>query len=592
MNGQAKSNVLARHLFPAACLTAAMLLVGCAESEPAAVANSGLELWFASLTSQGCAATTNGQGVVPATVTTLAAVLTRPDQTQETFKVSKSTVQGKGSWLLTGLPIGQDIDLELFGCDASHKVVYSGRTNDVAVVDQAETVARVFLAPVAQLACTGGPGGSATLKGARSLAGAAALFDGQAVVAGGIKEWSSADKSGTASSDVDVYDYRLGAFRPAPSLLVGRIQPHVHALPPLTADPTIRRVLVAGGVTSVKLFGSTALPSPLMAPGKVDEALPPFAAEVVELSDAGQSTQSTADIGVGARPLSSSIHLGSEILFAGGVDDAGAPLAQASRLPNLTDVAAGIAVQSVGVTLAAARARPALLKFPDGTVVVWGGNASKAVADLGEVLEPAGTTGKALTITGDAAILTDANLATIGPVAVVLASSADTLAFLVAGGLPYAQPIRSENAPTYVVVVSRASKSAEIKPVDLGGSVLRAGLGTVAIRLPSGHILFAGGLVAPMDVPDVCSTVGECILDTFTLIEPSVDVTAATVVLTVTTGSLGQPSFGMAAAPLPTGALLAGGQLSVSTEDDVLDAVGQVFVTGPSAERQAVLCGP
>lgn len=576
-------------LLVAAALTSPL---ACTDVEPAPAETGGFAFWFAPLTGTGCGPTSNGQSKVPddvsgLAVTWTAALKTTTGETQTgTVRGSRGDAKG-GVWQIKDIPVSDDVDIEVYGCSADKKISYVGHHRDLKVEEAKDTTARIFLAPVGKLACTGSPTGAAKLQAPRSLAGTAVLPGGDVAVVGGLGDWSSSGGGGTATNAIDVYDYRNGHFRKGPTIVSARLLPHVHAVGAGT------KLLVAGGLTEVRLSSKLALSLPLV-PDKIEAALPTALAEVVDASqgESAKGEESDADIGVGKWPFSSSIHLEKDIVFVGGVDGTGTVVDQATRLSGLDDVAAGKPGLSASIKLNAARLRPALLRFPDDTVLVWGG--AKTAAGMGELIGPQASGGEALTVTGPDSLLKDKNLPTMAPVAVSISGTGDVLTFLVAGGVPYEVGDSAELAPTYAVVVTKSAKTAELKPVTISGGTLRAGLYTAGVQLPSRQLLLAGGLVAPYPVPAVCNNPDECLLDTFTVLAPPADLTAAELALTVvSSGSLGGGRFGLVAAPLPAGALLAGGQASVRKGDtaEALDDVGEVMTFPPADLDVAKICG-
>lgn len=593
----------------AACLlTVAACADGAPEFVPQDGEGGGMALWFASLTTNSCTATSNGGGAVPAGVDKIWLRWTEDGKVR-----SESIGAGavKGSWLVKGLKVTDKLDVDVFGCTAAKVVAFSGRSTDLRIENKSETKARVFLAPVQQFACTGSTGGGATLQSPRSLAGAASLFKGEVdqagkkvvviatgdvLVAGGVKDWSKAKNLGTGSNATDLYDHRTGQFRKGPDLLVPRIQPHVHALDG-------RAVLVAGGLSTVSRTGQGPLPTQVLAPADVVAATPSIKAEVVTIVGETKSIQAVADVGVGARPFSQSLRvtygapgaLTEEILFAGGVVTGGAPLAEATRLGNLADIAGGGKGVTTSIKLQAARGQPGLAAFRDGTVVVWGGTAlakdasgKKDPATMGEIVAPGAVAGELLVASG-ADVLGNAKVDTVAPAVVVLAETADVLTLLVAGGVPYDDPLSALDAPSYVVMVDRVKKTAECKPVSLSKGTLRAGVHTTAVRLPNGQVLLAGGLVSLVAAPGVdgcLAGAAECVLQSWFLLDPPADVAGSDVKLNVAaTGSLGGPRFGVTSVPLPSGAMVLGGQASVfppADPADVLESAGQIMTLLPA----------
>ena len=574
----------------------ALVLGACAATTPEEP--HGVALWFAGLSSASCTVTGSGSGNVPDDVATLAVSLTWPGAQPKIERTSRASVQGKAGWLIK-LPVTSGLDIEAYGCDANKNVIWMGRSNGFAIESQKETQARVFLAPVGKLACASSVGGSGVLQAPRSLAGGVGLASGDAAIVGGVKDWIDAGanrKTGAASTATDFYDHRAGVFQKGPDLLVPRIQPHVFALPAAPGEVAATRVLVIGGSGSVASVSSKALPTPFMAPDAVDAAsLPKLQAEVLDMAggSASKSTAYTGDVGVGWRAFSSGILAGEDIVLVGGVDDSGAALAIGTRIQKIADIAAGGSSQNAQITLVTARAQPALATFADGTVLVWGGATSKASADMGELIAPGETGGRKLTVTGPAELLGSDALATVGPAAVVLARTADSLTLLVSGGMSVSHPTLGVDTLSYAVTVSRTAQTAELKLIKLPTDIaLHAGRDCATAQLPGGQVLFAGGLIAPSSTAQpYCKPGGECILDTYTVFDPPADLTASVLEMNATVVKFDGQRFGMTVLPVPAGVLLAGGQTTVFLDGPALLDVGALLAWAPSADIQAKVCG-
>lgn len=571
------------------------LLPGCEQgAEPDGAA---LQLWFAAL-NPSCSQTINGSGSVPEVVQTLAVVLHPEGSPAVTHRKSRAAVNSAGFWEISGLLATPHIDLEVYGCDADGKTIYGGRSNGATIVDQAATSTHVFLAPVAQLTCTGAVDAKANdgqghLYQPASLSRIAQLDDGDVVVTGGLSAWNGVDAAGQAGGGTAVYEHQGGFFHKGPDLLGKRAMHHAHGLDG-------RRVLVAGGVTgldqqSIDLFGGAVL-----APSDLKGAHPAIAAELVDVGGADGPPgvkESPVNIGTGARFLSSSIDLGDQLLFVGGVDDDAAASKTITRVGALGDVAAGGKGTSESFEMAQARAAPALLAFADGTVVIWGGPQSKASAHMGELLVKGASKTTALAVSGPKALLDDANLTTYGAAAAVLRQTGDDLWFVVAGGQPFNQQLRADGALAYVVQVNTAGTAA-IKTLTLSSGVsLRAGIASAATRLPSGQVLFAGGLLAPLAGVKACADQPECLINDVALLEAPADMSgeAVELIAAMPAGQLNVPGFGLSAAPLPAGALLVGGQTTVvdpkAKGTSALDPTARVVFGAPSADQQAAICG-
>ena len=582
-----------------------ILATGCAELEPAA-GEPGVSLWFAPLSSTGCQVTANGQRQLPSEVETLVAqwsaeVAGAAGTQKKTGKIKVArTKLAQGSWEVKGIPATSALQLEVFGCSKDKKVIYVGKNEGVQVTAGSSQPVRVFLAPSDKLACTGSPTGSAKLGAARSMAGSAALSNGDAAVVGGLGTWDASFGSGEASAVVDLYDARLGHFRPSGKLSVARAQPHVHEV----IKDGKSALLVVGGALALQRAGDeTKFGVKLMMPKAIESA-----STKAELLDLGGPSlvnrQSKADVGVGAQLFSSSIRLAKAILFVGGVGDNGQILDKATRLNNLEDVAAGgTGITDPPINLNAARIRPALLSFEDGTVLVWGGAAldkgpPKADA-MGELIGAGSTASEKLKLSGPAVLLDDLHLSTVGAVVVPLARTAEVLSFLVTGGIPIHSKVSTKDAPTYIVTVHKVNKTAHLQQVSFaGGAKVRAGYAGIGVALDGGRILVGGGLIAATQQAELCPTGGpaeDCALSTAWVLRapaqlPEGDAVVPIEVLNEFT--LGGPRFGVAAIPLGLGALLAGGQVSTRTGSnaEVLDDVGEVLTLTPASLDQAAIC--
>ncbi|MCO4761241.1 MAG: hypothetical protein KC502_07040 [Myxococcales bacterium] len=581
----------------------ACTIAGCAVGEPAS--EPGLSLRFAAL-SGGCQPTGNGSHTVPDTIETLVVVLKAAGVAPKTIRATRASVVKTGSWLVKGIPITDDLDIEVYGCDSAKTVRFAGQSNDAIIESQKESTLRAFLLPVNKVACTGDSGLddgtaeqdkgkipeiSAGLPKAAALAVGTAMPSGDVVVSGGIGEWTSDKKAGIGTRETARYDHHTGHFRRGPLLREARIWHHALRL-------DAHRILIAGGVGSVNAIGSASgVATPVLVPANISAAMPGEKAEIIDdrTDDKGQpkvSMNSAADIGAGANLLSSATRVGDELLFVGGVDTSGEAVATATRLTDLGAIADGKAGTTAAITLAAARIRPALITLDDGTVIVWGGAPSEKIDDMGEVIKKAGSKGEKLKISGDKSLIESTTLAAVGASATLLSQSKDTAIFLVAGGMPFSNPLSASAVPSYVVILTKATGEAELKPMTVDGKPLFGGLGMAMQTSPDGHIVIAGGLIA-LSAADPCeASAAECLLkQVYVLVAPA-DTKAATVDFkSSATLDLGAGQFGVAAAPLPMGVLLAGGQAAVVAKapDGALTSTARVVVSAPKDE--AVICG-
>lgn len=581
------------------------LLAGCAVADGQDA--PGLSLRFAALDG-GCQPTTNGTNAVPEAIDTLVVIMQAAGEEPRTVRASRASVAQTGSWLIKGIPVTEDLDIKVYGCDAAGEVTYAGQSNDARIESQQESTLRAFLLPVNKVVCTGDdgldngsgartagnvPAAAAGLPKAAALAQSAAMASGDVLVAGGIGEWSADKKQGVATRETAVYDHRTGHFRRGPLMRESRVWHSVIAV-------DAHHVLVAGGVGNVDAIGSTSgVTTPVLVPNDISKALAKEKAELIDvrLDENGQpklSAASAVDVGAGANLLSSAIRVGEEIVYVGGVDAAGAAVTDATRVTGLTDIAAGKAGTTTAVQMAVARVSPGLVALDDGRVLIWGGSVNGKADDMGEVLNPGSDKTLKLKISGDADLLKSTTLTTAGPAVALLSQNTTQAVLLVAGGMPFSSPLSASDAPTYLVVFNRASGEAVIKPATVAGKPVHGGLGTVLTRTPSGQVVMAGGLVALSAQAPCAATAAECLLSQVLLIDPPTDVSAATVDLTAeVTLDLGGGQFGISAAPLPMGVLLAGGQSAVvakvTSPASALTTTSRVLV--PSPADAATICG-
>ncbi|GEM_PF-2775272 len=577
-------------------LASVLALGSCADNTPAP-AQGGLTLKFAALSAGGCNAHPNGTGQLPDGIVRLAARVKIGTATSERLTLDATKLDA-GKWEIGPLPSNQTADVYVYGCDAAGKIVYQGRSNGIAIPDQAAAPVSMFMIPVGKLACTGnnavntGADESHHLSAPRSFSAAASVANGDVVVAGGVGDWNGESLTGLASLDTDVYDHEAGHFRKGPTLLKRRVWLHAHRL-------TDHHVLIAGGVG--KIVGqSSALVPKLMAPTSATADRPDIAAEILDLrrGAGGKYPASVAgkvDIGVGKTFLSSSIATGDTITFVGGMADGGSALDQATRIGGLADIAAGSAGTTTAIALKQKRYKPALVAFGDGTIVVWGGIGKDvdAAKSIGETIAQGAKDTTAIVVSGPKEILESDKLATFGPAAAPIGESGGKLSFIVSGGMPAKTPTFGAGTSSYIVEVGSDGKAA-IKTLDLGKNALFAGFGATALQLTTGEALFAGGIIA-LQKTAPCTGDSECLLDKAWLISPPASLSGDTVKTTAKILQLGGPRAGISAANLPSGVLLAGGQAKVfdaaSKGQAALDPTGRVVSGAPKAELEAAMCG-
>lgn len=573
-----------RAALSAAILAATSFLPGCAVApEP----EGGLELHFAALSAGGCQATNNGRNAVPDEVDGLTVVVDIEGVPKRYERASRADVNKAAQWLIGNVSANVPVDVQVFGC-AGGKALWGGTTRGLQIEEQKETQAHVFLAPVGKLGCTGSEATSASagesnhLSRARSLAVAAALPGGDAVVVGGLGSYA-ASGDGIAARDVDIYDHQAGNFHKGPQLLEARVWHHAFAL-------SDRHVLVVGGATGASRYGDASLPTPLLMPKQAASARPSKAAELLDLQ-AGTAAVSTAAVGAGSRLLASAARHGDGLLFVGGVDDVGEAVKEGTLLTGLADVAAGGTGTSKSVPLVIARARPGMLRLHDGSMLVWGGNASGKATELGERLV-GDAAFQALAIDGDAGLLASTTIATVAPQLVSLGEANGVETVLVFGGAGKA--LSTADVPSYAVRLDVAAGKATLVAIaPPSGKALVGGIAGFAKAYGSAALV-SGGLVA-LSGGAPCAAGDDCVMDEVFAVAIDGAADAAPLALTMdSVGTFGGPRFGVAAVAIDAGILLAGGQShavdSAAAGDAVLDPTGRVVAAPPPAAELSLIC--
>ena len=244
------------------------------------------------------------------------------------------------------------------------------------------------------------------------------------------------------------------------------------------------------------------------------------------------------------------------------------------------------------IKLAIARARPALVLLSDGTVLVWGGPGSGKSADLGERRRADGTFA-VLAVSGDADLLADASITTVGPAVVSLGVKAGFELLIVSGGATGA--LSTADVPSYAVVIELAANKAVLRPLKLPASVaLSGGVAGFAAPYGEGGALLSGGLISISGGAPCAASDAECIIAEVYRVQADGDFNVSPIVLAAQTiGTLGGRRFGVAVARIPAGVLLAGGQSSVvatGAAPDVFDPTGRIVAAPPLASEAASIC--
>lgn len=596
----------------------AVAVAGCAVEPVVPASAGGVTLTFAPLSDGNCTATTNGTKQVPDGIASLVALWTAEVQDGSgavvlksgKAKASKAEAAG-GKWEVKDIPATSSLAVQVYGCSAAQQVVYGGARDRVQIEAGKPQNAHIFLAPIEGLGCTGSPTGAAKLSVARSLAASAVLPNGDVLVAGGMAAWNGGTAKGEGSVALDVYESREGHFRPltaggkALQLSVGRIGPHVLPL----AAGTGTQALVVGGTLSAKRIGDANLKLPLFSPASIkDGAVPALEAELVDVGSQPSVKAAAVKTGVGTALWSSALATGTSLVFAGGQSATGQVLDTATRVRELADVAQGGSGKTdPPIKLNVPRLKPVLLSFPsDGTVLVWGGAVpASGAADaklMGELLSDTNQS-QPLTVDGDAGLLADANLSTVGAVATYVERTAGSLTVLVAGGVPVAElgkGLGTDKAPAYLLTVNKATLTATVRKVQLPDAApLRSGLFGMAVPLDDRRVLVGGGVVSAVDaLGGLCGDSGgatECVLPQAWVVRVPVATAGDTAPLTLEllrTVDLSGMRFGMAVAPLPLGALIAGGQASAfqGVDGETLRDSGTVLTLPAAGVDPAGIC--
>lgn len=367
-------------------VTCALLLaaLGCNESAPeeASGGSPGLEITVAPLVSQACTTTDNGDGAFPEGVDRLLLRLTGPGGYEHPIDVPKS--QEGSDILLTGIPVGEQLTLDLYGCQGT-QLQWSGRANDVSIQENEKTGARVYFTRKNQFSCTGHDAASSSAQTAkmqdpRFMHQSVVTNNGRVLLIGGFNQFLTIGpevKTTDAIDDpVSISEYRpsLGLFREWDAGLAAPRALH-HAIP----FDNKQKILVVGGVTRAILA-----PSPPIRPSNGDESLK---AEVI---DAEAKTVVESDIALAPKPLSAAAWNpnGKGIVVCGGVQGASGEPSDDLQYTNATaEQLAGTGANVLsGEKLSVARAGHTATWFGEDKVLVLGGNFDGMPGNIAELL--------------------------------------------------------------------------------------------------------------------------------------------------------------------------------------------------------------
>lgn len=288
------------------------------------------------------------------------------------------SVEGSvGQITLEGIPVGDNLQVTLYGIDDTGAATWRGIQQGVSVEADRNVSIDLLLSKVADLSCPRSP-----LSNQRSFHSATALADGRVLLIGGADDSLDASGEGagarrlTATATTEIYDPALGTFSPAGPLNVARMMHTATLLPD-------GRVAVFGGVGEVVTLGENAGGSfpikPKTTPISVIEVWSP---------DSGAFSTVGEDPWGPRMFHAATLTDSGELLVTGGIPGLASPhnLSNALRGSTRCDTAS-LSCQR-GPDMVRARAGHSTTLLANGNILVWGGSVETGTADAGAGYKP------------------------------------------------------------------------------------------------------------------------------------------------------------------------------------------------------------
>lgn len=282
-----------------------------------------------------------------------------------------------GQITLEDIPVGDNLQVTLYGLDANGAVSWRGIRQDVSIAADQNVGIDVLLSKVADLSCPRSP-----LSNQRSFHSATALPDGRVLLIGGADDSLDASGEGagarrlTATATTEIYDPSLGTFSPAGPLNVARMMHTATLLPD-------GRVAVVGGVSEVVTLGENAGGTFPIKPKTTPTS-------VIEVWDPESGAFST----IGEDPWgprmfhAATLTDAGELLVTGGIPGLASPhdLSNALRGSTRCDVAT-LSCQR-GPDMVRARVGHSMTLLANGNILIWGGSVETATDTSGAGYKP------------------------------------------------------------------------------------------------------------------------------------------------------------------------------------------------------------
>ncbi len=369
------------------------LLAGCADAEPAPAETHGLTVMTAAL--GRCAANENRDRQFPSGSDRVVIELSGggvPAGDPIEFVAPRGAESASGAVVVDSVPPGVGMTVRVVGCSGAD-TLWAGQTHGVEVTEHTKSFPPVFLTPTQNIACTGNaesaPGATVPTE-ARGFA--AFVGDGeQAWLFGGIAGYDRATATATATATVDHYTRLSSEFAD-----LGGLQ-HARAMA-AAVWRSDGKIMVVGGTKRLR-FAQPGKPAIWV---NSDDA-PPAAAEIYDPAT-GQSEIAVA-APLPAMPALAVMGDGT-VLAVGGVE-AGGVGDPAEGVRSDTIATVGESGAANGRVLGGARYGATVVPISPNEGLVWGGNESAAVADLGVLVrtdQPLDSGQTPLVVTGAAEV--------------------------------------------------------------------------------------------------------------------------------------------------------------------------------------------
>lgn len=576
-------------------MTLLLSALACSTEPTLPTDGEGMQLLFAPLSADGCAAPTTGTGQFPAAVdSVIVRVSGYTDGSPFGARVKASDLE-RGRAVIAGVRPGKNLTLDIYACEGT-KATWTGRVGNFEVVANTKVSPTIYLTKRDAISCTGSgtaPGAdlATELSTPRAFPSLAETRQGRVLIVGGFEKYAFAatgpkiDAKGATSPVLEYIPNRGLIYTWDASLASARGFHHL-----LSLDG--RRFLVVGG-TAAAVLGDD---PPIASSG---DALP------VELIDAEARTVSPSGLGLDALPMAGVVIApdGSAVVACGGRQSSGFPSNSIQHAGGGADaLAAGTAAVLEDQTLTVPRMGHSVTWLPTGHIAVIGGNTDVEPNHFIELLSP-DFTPTPVTVTGLPSDYVPFGL----HAASWVRSSGDQHVLVVAGGSGLSQDdaatVPAWNAPykgparLFAITVDTAAATATVQSLDagIGGTArLRRVFATLS-RFSDGHLVLAGGynqLGLPAEPADEACRFDDgktgCYLDDLTVLNVTGDPGSLGLETVTTAAHLGRPRFGQGSVTLTDGtSFFVGGIEAVNNTSNPLSTQAEVF-NPPSSEDPCV----